>query len=257
MAIIVPASVDGPHLIYRNEHFGAPIRNDADTVWMKERQIEAAYRARFDERRQSAEVLDRMHQELAVGTEVEARASLIAVGRPRVTPTLATRWDQNEAQRLLTDASVLSLTYARRNSIRPFEIVDVRNPRPGLRRWVAIRSQSTGDHSWREARVSIHLDGAVSVAFALGSLRSGPDTYHSAWEFDSSAVEGAVADFMGLVRAVGTELGSVDYEVRVGIERGGPERMIMHTLDRHGLRYSGASTPMYRFAQSKPPWKWL
>lgn len=35
IAVIVPASVDGPHLIYRGEHFGAPVRNNADTVWMK------------------------------------------------------------------------------------------------------------------------------------------------------------------------------------------------------------------------------
>lgn len=35
VVIEVPASVDGPHLIYRNQYFGAPMRNDADTVWMK------------------------------------------------------------------------------------------------------------------------------------------------------------------------------------------------------------------------------
>lgn len=40
VAVIVPASTDGPHLVYRNELFGAPVRNDADTVWMKERDIE-------------------------------------------------------------------------------------------------------------------------------------------------------------------------------------------------------------------------
>ena len=46
--IQVPASVDGPHLIYKNDYFGAPVRSDSDTVWMKERQIEAMYRARFE-----------------------------------------------------------------------------------------------------------------------------------------------------------------------------------------------------------------
>jgi len=52
----VPAGADGPHLIYyTNEYFGAPIRDNADTVWMKERQTEAMYRARFDERRHAAE----------------------------------------------------------------------------------------------------------------------------------------------------------------------------------------------------------
>ena len=50
LVVVVPASLDGPHLIYRGEHFGAPIRNHADTVWMRERQLEQMYRARFDTR---------------------------------------------------------------------------------------------------------------------------------------------------------------------------------------------------------------
>jgi hypothetical protein len=247
VVVIVPASVDGPHLIYRNDYFGAPVRNDADTVWMKERQIEAAYRARFDDRRQSAEVLDRMYEELTVVTKVEARAWLIAVGRPRVTPSSTTRWDRDEAQRLLTQASKQALAYTRRGSFRPYEIVDLHNPRPGLRRWVAVGSQSGADTAWMEARMSVHLDGAVSVAFALGGLPSDHNAFHPAWEFDSSAVEGTVADFMGLVRAVGSELGSTDYDVRVGIERSGQERMMMHTLNNFGQRYSAVSTPMHRF----------
>jgi hypothetical protein len=46
VAIVVPDSHDGPHLIFRDKYFGAPLRNDADTEWMQERQIEASYRAR-------------------------------------------------------------------------------------------------------------------------------------------------------------------------------------------------------------------
>ena len=111
-----------------------------------------------------------------------------------------------------------------------------------------MRSQSAdGDPAWREARASIHFDGSVSIAFALGGLRNGPETYYSAWEFDSAAVEGAVADFMGLVRIVGANIGSVDYEIRVGIERNGPERMEMKTVDQQGFPFTGVSTPMHRF----------
>src|SRR3546814_15874195 len=50
VAVSVPASVDGPHLNYKNDYFGAPLRNDADTAWMKERQLEAMYRAQINER---------------------------------------------------------------------------------------------------------------------------------------------------------------------------------------------------------------
>jgi hypothetical protein len=47
----------------------SPIRNNADTVWMKERQIEAMYRARFDERRHAAEALDHLYGELIAGLD--------------------------------------------------------------------------------------------------------------------------------------------------------------------------------------------
>ncbi|MFI7120738.1 hypothetical protein [Amycolatopsis sp. NPDC049868] len=39
LAVVIPASVDVPRLIYWGEYFGAPIRNDADTVWMREQQL--------------------------------------------------------------------------------------------------------------------------------------------------------------------------------------------------------------------------
>ena len=74
VVIVVPASADGPHLIYKNDYFAAPIRNNADTVWMKERQIEAMYRARFDERRHAAEALDHLYGELIAGLDTAERA---------------------------------------------------------------------------------------------------------------------------------------------------------------------------------------
>ncbi|MEV6624366.1 ATP-binding protein [Amycolatopsis sp. NPDC051106] len=95
VVVEVPASVDGPHLIYRNECFGAPVRNDADTVWMKERQVEAAYRARFDERRHATEVLDILFADAAAGRDSETRAWLIAVAHPRI-PKLRTRLTRDQ-----------------------------------------------------------------------------------------------------------------------------------------------------------------
>src|SRR4026207_1400678 len=46
----------------------------------------------------------------------------------------------------------------------------------------------------REPRASIHFDGSVTVAFAVGGHRNGPDSYMPGWQFDSAAVEGAIAD---------------------------------------------------------------
>lgn len=73
VVVEVLASVDGPHLIYKNDYFAAPMRNDSDTVWMKERQIEAMYRARFEERRHATEALDALSRRLSpVGTPTSA-----------------------------------------------------------------------------------------------------------------------------------------------------------------------------------------
>jgi hypothetical protein len=247
VVIVVPASVDGPHLIYKNDYFAAPARNNADTVWMKERQIEAMYRARFDERRHAAEALDRLSAELVAGRDTAERAWLFAVGRPRVTPTATTRWDRDEARRMFENAAKLSLAYAQRQGIRPLEIIDIVNPRPGLRRWVAARAQSAeGDPSWKEARASIHFDGSVTVVFAIGGHRS-REGFNPGSLIDSAAVEGAIADFMGLVRTVGEHIGSVDYEIRVGIEWTGQRPMIMQTLDNQGYPFVGTSIPMHRY----------
>ena len=56
-----------PHLIYLGEYFSAPVRNDAGTVWMRERQVEAMYRARLDQRRNAHEALDFLYNEVAAG----------------------------------------------------------------------------------------------------------------------------------------------------------------------------------------------
>jgi hypothetical protein len=83
VVVEVPASIDGPHLVYKNDYFGAPVRNDSDTAWMKERQIEAMYRARFDERRHATEALDKLFAEAAGGRDTDKRAWLIAVAHRR------------------------------------------------------------------------------------------------------------------------------------------------------------------------------
>ncbi|GAB3838421.1 helix-turn-helix domain-containing protein [Kribbella italica] len=81
VVVVVPPSVDGPHLIYRDEMFGASIRNDADTEWMKERQIEAMYRARLDERRRSGEALAALYDQ-AAGRSTAERAWIVSSAPP-------------------------------------------------------------------------------------------------------------------------------------------------------------------------------
>lgn len=217
VAVIVPASVDGPHLVYKGEYFGAPVRNDADTVWMKERQIEAMYKARFDERRQSDEALKSLYVETAAGRDTDKRAWLIAVARPRI-PGVLTRMSAADARDVLTRAEHLTLTYSGREGTHPLEYLVRSSPRTGLRRWV-LPNTAGGNSSWREAWAEMHFDGSVTLAAALGGHRSGVrgETLKG-HEVESRGIECAVVDFLSLVQAVGEKLGHGEYEVRVGIE---------------------------------------
>ncbi|MFE9970065.1 helix-turn-helix domain-containing protein [Streptomyces hirsutus] len=247
IAVEVPASIDGPHLIYRNDYFGAPIRNDSDTVWMKERQIEAMYRARFEERRHASEALDALFSEASAGRDSDTRAWLIAVAHPRI-PRFRDRTTHDMARYVLSKTVPLALTYASRNGgVHPLENVDRNNPRPGLRRWVAV-SMAIGDHSsWKEAWMSIHHDGSVTLAAVVGGHRKSRDTYFEGWEVESSAIECAIADVMALLRTTAEATDNEEYDVRVGIEWAGQEPLTILTTDNFGRTYDGVSTPVYRY----------
>jgi len=246
VVVEVPASIDGPHLIYRNDYFGAPIRNDSDTVWMKERQIEAMYRARFDERRHATEALDNLFTETASGRDTDKRAWLIAAAHPRV-PRFRDRLTRDQAREVLSKTEGLALTYAGRGGIHPLESVDRHNPRPGLRRWVAVNT-ATGDRStWKEAWLSIHHDGSVTLATAVGGHRMSSDGYFEGSQIQSAAIECAVADFMGLIRATAEATGNDEYDLRVGIDWTGSEPLMILTTDNHGFAYDGVSTPLRHY----------
>jgi hypothetical protein len=249
VVIEVPASIDGPHLIYRNDFFGAPVRNDADTVWMRERQIEAMYRARFDVRRHTTETLDRLYREASAGRDASARAWLIAVAHPRI-PGVLERRTRDSVRAVLQQADVLALAYAPRGrgGIHPLENVDRLNPRPGLRRWVAVNAAIGEQASWKEAWASVHNDGSVTLAAAIGGHRVGSSEYAEGWRIGSADIECAVADFMALIRATAASSGMTEYEARIGVEWAGQHPLVIDTVDQAGFRFDGTSIPLHAYA---------
>lgn len=245
VAVVVPASVEGPHLIYRSDYFGAPIRNDADTVWMKERQIETMYRARFDERRRSSEAIDSLYDEAANGRDTKTRAWLIAAAHPRI-PGVLTRPTRFEAEEVFRRARAITFVYSTRDGVHPLDDVEHLNPRPGLRRWTAGHARSRP--IWREAWASAHHDGSVTLATAVGGHRWSATEYHEGGDVEGRGVECAVADFGALVRATAEALQHDEYDVRVGIEWAGEEPLRILTIDRLGEPSGELSTPLRRFA---------
>jgi hypothetical protein len=246
VVIEVPASVEGPHLIYRNQYFGAPMRNDADTVWMKERQIEAMYRARFDERRHATEALEILFTEASAGRATDRRAWLFGVGHPRI-PRFRDRLTRDGAQEVFSKSAELSLTYAGRGGIHPLESVDRLNPRPGLRRWVAVNTATDESSAWKESWVTIHHDGSVTLAATVGGHRKSSDAYFEGRQIESAAIECATADLMALIRTTAEATDNDEYDVRVGIDWTGEQPLTILTKDNFGHSYDGVSTSLYRY----------
>lgn len=243
VAVVVPASIDVPHLIYRGEYFGAPIRNDADTVWMRERQVEALYRARFAEQRNAHEALDSLYAAAAAGRDTSERAWFVGVARPRVPPALPARMTRDEARTLAEAAGGLALVFVSRGAIHPLEGVDRLNPRPGLRSWVLPSSSESESTRWHEAWVAIHDDGAVTVAAALGGHRTN-DGYSSGDVVATAALEAAVGDFLATAGNVANRVSADDYDVRFGVEWAGAGPLTFVTHGGSG-NHAAAVLPAY------------
>ncbi len=242
----VPASVDGPHLIYRGEYFGAPIRNDSDTVWMKERQIEAMYGARFDERRHATEVLDNLYKEASAGRDIDKRAWLIAVAHPRV-PGLRERLTREQTEGIFSKAKRLVPMYADSAGAHPLNRVEHFSLRPGLRRWVAP-AKSQAETPQGETWISSHFDGSVSLAMAVGGDRSISGRHFEGREILSSTIECAVADFMAITRATADVTSNDEYEVRVGVEWSGQQALTFLTRNHSGDLSDWGTTPLREFS---------
>ena len=98
VALQVPASPDAPHLVYDSRQFNSfrvPRRYGAHTQEMSERDIERAYRARFEARGTHEEAVRSALESISAGIDLAGRADeigprpwLIAVARPMHPRTL-------------------------------------------------------------------------------------------------------------------------------------------------------------------------
>lgn len=245
VAVEVPASTEGPHLLFKNHFFGAPIRNDADTEWMRERQIEAAYRARLEDRRRATEALAALYDEAATNWSLRDGAWLVAVAQPRLQVTGVERPSRAEAVAIFNKAAQLGKVYDG-GGVHPIAVTEWMNPRPGLRRWVAANVAGSG-LAWRASWASIHHDGSVSLATRVGGHRINANEFAENFVVTARAIESAVADFMGMTRSAAERFGAGEYDVQVGIESSSPAELVIQTVDQYGQAYQDSSTPLKRF----------
>lgn len=247
LAIVVPASADAPHLIYRGEYFGAPIRNHADTEWMRERQLEDLYRLRWSHRGSTDRAVDELYDELAYGlTDQFATLVIAAQPRgPRVTLRIPDKFEAEQAGRAAKALSPKWRTGPERH--RPFDVIDVQDPRRRMRRWEFLGRSETTAPSWGDAWMTLHDNGAVSLKYALGGHRISADASAPGNHVRADLLELAISDFMGLLHAAATSGGVTDpYTTVLGIEWSGTAPLGIAWTDSHGHEYR-PPIPMPRF----------
>ncbi|MFC8383238.1 helix-turn-helix domain-containing protein [Nocardia sp. NPDC057272] len=248
VVVAVPPSIDGPHLVYRGEYFGAPIRNDADTVWMRERQIEAMYRTRLDTRRHNAETLSRIYGDLSNVHPTMDRAWLIAVAQPRIPSIRTERLTREAATELFQKASDVESLNVWASNQHPLRRMDIYSPRPGLRRWTVMTPYQTDRDAWRAGAASIHFDGSVTLAVAIGGeLKPSGEAWPGA-VVQSPAIEDAVAVLMALIRTVSGLFERTEYEIRIGIEFEAGAPIEIYSVDSFKQPYADTAVPLPRFA---------
>lgn len=215
VALVVPASPDGPHLVYRGDQFGAPLRTGADTLWMKERQLEAAYRSRFDGERRAEEALRQIYDDLASVTGVRERAVFVGAARPRSRSARHRR--SNSVSALVYRATMVTRWWlAGIDRYSPLEDVEAYRTRPTLGGQY-LPPASPGDY--REAHAVVLDDGSVGLSWrAGGHERDKSGKHYQGHEVPTLAIEGFTAALVALVHAVAADTPVGDYDIILGVE---------------------------------------
>ncbi|MCD0445841.1 ATP-binding protein [Glycomyces sp. A-F 0318] len=243
VAVVVPASVDRPHLIgSATTGFRARVRNGADSTWMSERDLEAAYRGRAAERQNASDALDRLYADAIMWAAPAERAWGVAVARPRLPVELRSKPDRKETADIIGAAGGIGKRMAK-DYYHPLKSVNEHHLRPGLRRWIA-RNQASAATPWLHAYASVHFDGSVTLTAALGGHHGVNNTVWQPHEFQSWRLETLVCDLFGLVKAAADRFGGYEYDVRLGIAWESAERLLMAGRDNFGYPYTDGSVPL-------------
>ncbi|MET3368440.1 UNVERIFIED_CONTAM: hypothetical protein ABIE34_001680 [Jeotgalibacillus campisalis] len=212
----IPPSFETPHFLMKNDSIRAPKRYGSRTVYMTERDIEQAYRARFEDRRSHDRTLSELLDEVLDGVDRYDHVWLAAAARPiSPRPTYAGRITMDEARAILADLVVRNPFLKGANGLYSAELL----PSVGYRKW---RSAN------QECVVEIHDDGSVALA------------YNSAFEMDEFDPSTDVhvmeakqlpAHIVHLARTAAEKLGLLsEFEARITIESSGPGPIYIRTF---------------------------
>lgn len=221
LAMVVPPSADVPHMFWKRDAFLAPLRHGSDTRWMDERQIERAYRERFEGRTRRQLDLETFYADTLAHAEPVTRVGLVVVASPvGVGGTVTFPAEAEEAMEIFYSA-----VRGRQEFIRSDDsIFQAFNPSPsvGLRRWRWLPTDRSGK---TQHLLELHRDGSVALVADINQRfldDSGPGEGRTRTigrpETSTLAVEFGVAGLGAFLAAIGKRLRNDDgYKIRAGL----------------------------------------
>lgn len=211
IVLSVPASPDTPHFVFQNGTIRAPRRYGSHTVDMGERDIEQAYRRRFEDRRNNDRLLEDLLEQAMLGIDTDHGIWMAAAARPtRPRPSHTGRVDRADAQAIL-GAFISRNPFLTRGS---GSIEADINPRPGYRKW---RSEELRFSN--KTVVDIYDDG--SVALAVKAKDAGMDGFDPTRDIHVMDAQSLAAHICHLARTAAQQL-SVLGEFEISITMSSP-----------------------------------
>lgn len=212
--------------------FLAPQRNGAHTVFMNEREIERAYRLRFQGALDREHDITALFEETSNALDRENGACLVFVAVPG-TPRAGGELTEPHVRPLYDDIDPARLYGGRSPFSGAFDV------KPGLRSWV-LR-----DRGKRPRRVTLHTDGTFTAIQRLGGWDVGEQgaPYYPTEPNHclSRDVESSVADNFALTRALAEHLDvQGGYTARVGLVGRPDEPLYIRTTEARSNYLLGA-----------------
>jgi hypothetical protein len=206
LVVSVPESPDAPHMIGKDNALGFPYRVGAQTIWMREFDLDRAYRDRFARQASQEARLVELIDQVADQVDVDSGCWLVGAAHPSV-PVPATTPEPDRAatvdtlQRALQrGVDIARVSNGRAGVIRELDNAAL-NPRVGLRRWVAAtRTTHTPEGLSDQVHVELHHDGSAVLATRVdGWYRDTIEGKHCVPDY---MVTGFAVDLVALVQSV-------------------------------------------------------
>lgn len=237
----IPASLETPHFVMRGDSIRAPRRYGPQTVFMSERDIEQAYRARFQDRRNRERSLSDLLEQTLWGADQSDRVWLAAAARPlNPRPAYAGRTTEREAREILAELMTTNPFLKERAGMEAISLT----PHPGYRKWRS--SYPDTGSAWNA--VDIHDDGSVALAFAGFPMDTVAD-FAAAVDVTVMDAQSLPAHIVHLARSVAARLDVTgDYEVTLTMRSADSGGMYIRNIDTTGnVMRRDRLVPIYSF----------